>query len=197
VSDPHADSEWLAPEKDEELPALQLTPNSLFRPSRAIVATTTLVIVFGVVASLAVIGISRLEQREPTPVVQREASPSVNQLDSSPVERVDPPKPLDSLMLDATRSYLTSTNANAQAPTDIERMRNCLTIEDGYKERLDCYDSIFTPDPKPKPPVAKLPADCRFLKEQDERLACFNGFVAPPKTPKAPRKATPKGQPSK
>ena len=194
MSDPHADSEWLAPEKDEELPALQLTPNSLFRPSRAIVATTTLVIVFGVVASLAVIGISRLEQREPTPVVQREASPSVSQPDSSPVEHADPPKPLDSLMLDSTRSYLAS---NAQAPTDIERSKLCLSIEDGYKERLDCYDGIFAPDPKPKPPVAKLVADCRFLKEEDERLACFNRFIAPPKTPKAPRKATPKGQSSK
>ena len=191
MSDPHADSEWLAPEKDEELPALQLTPNSLFRPSRAIVATTTLVIVFGVVASLAVIGISRLEQREPTPVVQREASPSVSQPDSSPVEHADPPKPLDSLMLDSTRSYLAS---NAQAPTDIERSKLCLSIEDGYKERLDCYDGIFAPDPKPKPPVAKLAADCRFLKEQDERLACFNRFLAPPKV--GP-KATPKTHPPK
>jgi hypothetical protein len=194
VSDPHADSEWLAPEKDEELPALQLTPNSLFRPSRAIVATTTLVIVFGVVASLAVIGISRLEQREPTPVVQREASPSVSQPDSSPVEHADPPKPLDSLMLDSTRSYLAS---NAQAPTDIERSKLCLSIEDGYKERLDCYDGIFAPDPKPKPPVAKLVADCRFLKEEDERLACFNRFLAPPKPPKVGPKATPKTNPPK
>ena len=192
MSDPHADSEWLAPEKDEELPALQLTPNSLFRPSRAIVATTTLVIVFGVVASLAVIGISRLEQREPTPVVQREASPSVSQPDSSPVEHADPPKPLDSLMLDSTRSYLAS---NAQAPTDIERSKLCLSIEDGYKERLDCYDGIFAPDPKPKPPVAKLVADCRFLKEEDERLACFNRFLAPPKPPKVGPKATPKTNP--
>ena len=170
MSDPSTDSEWLAPENNEDVPALPLAPNSRFRPSRAIVATITLVIVFGIVASLVVIGISRLEQREPKPVVQREASPSVNQSDSSPVERVDPPKPLDSLMLDATRSYLTSTNANAQAPTDIERMRNCLAIEDGYKERLDCYDSIFTPDPKPKPPVAKLPADCWRIVEMDIRL---------------------------
>jgi hypothetical protein len=156
-----------------------------------------LVIVFGIVALLIAIGISRLQQIEPTPAVQQNASTSLAQPDSSPATPVDPPKPLDSLMLDATRSYLTSTNANAQAPTDIERLQLCLTIEDGYKERLDCYDGVVTPDPKPKPPAAKLPADCRFLKEQDERLACFNGFVAPPKPPKAPRKATPKGQPSK
>jgi hypothetical protein len=194
VSDPRADSEWSPPENDEDVPALPRPANRLFRPSRAIVATITLVIVFGIVASLVVIGISRLEQSTPAPAVQKESPPSLNESDRSPVEHVDPPKPLDSLILDATRSYLAS---NAQAPTDIERSQLCLSIEDGYKERLDCYDGIFAPDPKPKPPAAKLAADCRFLKEQDERLACFNRFLAPPKTPKAPRKATPKGQPSK
>jgi hypothetical protein len=191
VSDPHADSEWPPPENDEDVPALPLSTHRLFRPSRAIVATITFVIVFGIATSLVVIGISRLEQREPTPIVQKEASPSLSQSDISPVAPVDPPKPLDSLMLDATRSYLAS---NAQAPTEIERSKLCLSIEDGYKERLDCYDGIFAPEPKPKPPVAKLPADCRFLKEQDERLACFNRFLAPPKV--GP-KATPKTHPPK
>jgi hypothetical protein len=190
VSDPHADSEWPPPENDEDVPALPLSTHRLFRPSRAIVATITFVIVFGIATSLVVIGISRLEQREPTPIVQKEASPSLSQSDISPVAPVDAPKPLDSLMLDATRSYLAS---NAQAPTEIERSKLCLSIEDGYKERLDCYDGIFAPEPKPKPPVAKLPADCRFLKEQDERLACFNRFLAPPKPPKA----TPKTYPPK
>ena len=88
-----------------------------------------------------------------------------------------------------------ATKANAQ--TEIDKLRGCLTIEDGSKERLDCYDGIFTPDPKPKKQVAKLVADCRFLKEQDERLACFNRFVAPAKPPKAAQKPTPKDQASK
>src|SRR6202000_2158896 len=127
VSDPRADSEWPSQEKDEDVPALPHPTNRLFRPSRAIVATITLVIVFGIAASLVVIGINRLEQREPTPVVQKEASPSLSQLDIPPVAPVDPPKSLDSLMLDATRSYLAS---NAQAPTDIERSKLCLSIED-------------------------------------------------------------------
>jgi hypothetical protein len=153
--------------------------------------------VFGITISLVLVGISKLEQIEPTTRVQKDVSTSLAQPDSSPATPVDPPKPLDSLMLEATRSYLTSNNANAQVPTDMERMRACLTIEDGYKERLDCYDSIFTPDPKPKPPVAKLPADCRFLKEQDARLACFNRFLAPPKPQKAGPKATPKTNPPK
>jgi hypothetical protein len=189
VNDPRADNAWPPLENDEHDPALPLPTNRLFRNPRAFVAPIMLVIVFGIVALLVAIGISRLEQPEPTPAVQKEAPPSLNQSDRAAGKHVDPPKPLNSLMLDATRSYLAS---NAQAPTDIERSKLCLSIEDGYKERLDCYDGIFAPDPKPKPPVAKLAADCRFLKEQDERLACFNRFLAPPKPPKVGPKATPK-----
>ena len=89
-----------------------------------------------------------------------------------------------------------ATNANAQ--TEIDKLRGCLTIEDGSKERLDCYDGIVRPDPKPKPPVAKVVADCKFLKEEDERLSCFNRFLVQPATaPKAARKVAPKAQPPK
>jgi hypothetical protein len=86
-----------------------------------------------------------------------------------------------------------ATNANAQ--TEIDKLRGCLTIEDGSKERLDCYVGIIPPDPKPKPPVAKRVADCKFLKEEDERLGCFNRLVQPAATPKATRKVAPKAQP--
>src|ERR1700693_2969386 len=91
-----------------------------------------------------------------------------------------------------------ANNANAQ--TEIDKLRGWLKIEDGSKERLDCYDGIVPPDPKPKPPVAKVVADCKFLKEEDERLGCFNRFLVPPARPAAPkaaRKAAPKAQPSK
>ena len=91
-----------------------------------------------------------------------------------------------------------ATKANAQ--TEIEKLRGCLTIEDASKERLDCYDGIVPPDPKPKPSVAKVVADCKFLKEEDERLGCFNRFLvqpAQPAAPKAARKAAPKAPPSK
>jgi hypothetical protein len=88
-----------------------------------------------------------------------------------------------------------ATNANAQ--TEIDKLRGCLTIEDASKERLDCYDGVVPPDPKPKPPTAKVVADCKFLKEEDERLGCFNRFLAQPAPPKAARKAAPKAQPSK
>ncbi len=70
---------------------------------------------------------------------------------------------------------------HAAAPAKQEpaaaKLLACLDIDDATKERLDCYDAIFPPKPKPKAPAAKAVADCRFTKEQDERLTCFNGFA--------------------
>jgi hypothetical protein len=57
------------------------------------------------------------------------------------------------------------------------KLQACLEIDDATKERLNCYDAIFRPTPKPKAPAAKGVMDCRFIKEEDERLACFNGFA--------------------
>ncbi len=66
------------------------------------------------------------------------------------------------------------------------RLQACLDIDDGTKDRLNCYDAVIPPAPKPKPPKAKGVADCKFLKEEDERLACFNGFAESiPKLPKS------------
>jgi hypothetical protein len=53
----------------------------------------------------------------------------------------------------------------------------CLEIDDGTKGRLECDDAIFPPRPNPKAPAAKAVADCRFIKEEDERLTCYNGFA--------------------
>ena len=65
------------------------------------------------------------------------------------------------------------------------RLQACLDIDDGTKDRLNCYDGVILPAPKPKPAKAKGVADCRFFKEEDERLACFNGFAESiPKLPK-------------
>jgi len=66
-----------------------------------------------------------------------------------------------------------------------QKLQACQDIDDATKERLTCYDGIFPPQPKPKPPAAKGVNDCRFLKEEDERLTCFNGFAD--KIPKLPR----------
>ena len=64
------------------------------------------------------------------------------------------------------------------------RLQACLEIDDATKERLNCYDAVIAPAPKPKPPAAKGVMDCRHLKEEDERLTCFNGFVE--RLPKLP-----------
>jgi hypothetical protein len=66
------------------------------------------------------------------------------------------------------------------------RLQACIDLDDGTKDRLNCYDAIIPPTPKPKPAKAKGYADCRFFKEEDERLACFNGFAESiPKLPKS------------
>jgi hypothetical protein len=66
------------------------------------------------------------------------------------------------------------------------RLQACLDIEDATKGRLDCYDAVIAPKPNPKAPKAKAVADCRLIKEEDERLTCFNGFAESiPKLPKS------------
>lgn len=66
-----------------------------------------------------------------------------------------------------------------------QKLQACQDIDDATKERLTCYDGVFPPQPKPKPPAAKGVNDCRFLKEEDERLTCFNRFAD--KIPLLPR----------
>ena len=75
--------------------------------------------------------------------------------------------------------------APAKPQSVAQKLQACQDIDDATKERLTCYDAIFAPQPKPKPPAAKGVNDCRFLKEEDERLTCYNGFAD--KIPKLPR----------
>ena len=58
-----------------------------------------------------------------------------------------------------------------------EKLLACLEIDDETKDRLDCYDAIVPPKPKPKSSPANGVMDCRHVKEEDERLKCFNGFA--------------------
>ena len=74
--------------------------------------------------------------------------------------------------------------APAKPQSIAAKLQACLDIDDATKERLNCYDAIFKPAPKPKAPAAKGVMDCRFIKEEDERLTCFNGFAE--KIPKLP-----------
>ena len=66
-----------------------------------------------------------------------------------------------------------------------QKLQACQDIDDATKERLNCYDAIYAPQPKPKAPAAKAINDCRFVKEEDDRLTCYNGFAD--KIPKQPR----------
>jgi hypothetical protein len=66
-----------------------------------------------------------------------------------------------------------------------QKLQACQDIDDATKERLICYDTVFKPEPKAKPAVAKGVNECRFQKEEDERLTCYNGFAD--KIPKLPR----------
>ncbi len=75
--------------------------------------------------------------------------------------------------------------AKPKAPSIAAKLQACLEIDDATKERLNCYDAIFPPQPKPKAAAAKAVNDCRFAKEEDERLTCFNGFAE--KIPKLPQ----------
>ena len=75
--------------------------------------------------------------------------------------------------------------APAKPQSIAAKLQACLEIDDATKERLNCYDAIFPPTPKPKAPAAKGVMDCRFVKEEDERLTCFNGFAE--KIPKLPQ----------
>ncbi|HVD84528.1 MAG TPA: hypothetical protein VNC42_09890 [Bradyrhizobium sp.] len=75
--------------------------------------------------------------------------------------------------------------AKPKAPSIAAKLQACLEIDDATKERLNCYDAIFPPQPKPKAAKAKAVNDCRFNKEEDERLTCFNGFAE--KIPKLPQ----------
>ena len=66
-----------------------------------------------------------------------------------------------------------------------EKLAACLDIDDATKERLNCFDAVIAPKPpKRKASAAKAVADCRFIKEEDERLNCFNGFAE--RMPKPP-----------
>jgi hypothetical protein len=102
------------------------------------------------------------------------------------------PKPI----LIAILAALTwSATAHAQTAM-MTKMKDCLLIDDGYKERLDCYDAVIPPEPKANAPKAKTVAECRFLKEEDQRLSCYNSFVAktaptpPAKKPPAKKKTS-------
>ncbi|QPF82353.1 hypothetical protein IC762_21595 [Bradyrhizobium genosp. L] len=75
--------------------------------------------------------------------------------------------------------------ASGKPQSVAQKLQACGDVDDGTKDRLNCYDEIFKPQPKAKAPVAKGVNECRFLKEEDDRLNCYNGFAD--KIPRLPR----------
>jgi hypothetical protein len=110
---------------------------------------------------------------------------------SAPATTASPPptvggKPLVQVGTKKPAAAKKEVAGQKEAPKSIaQKLQTCGDIDDATKERLQCYDAIFAPQPKPKPPAAKGVNDCRFLKEEDERLTCYNGFAD--KIPKLPR----------
>ena len=83
-------------------------------------------------------------------------------------------------------AHRAAKEASMKPQSTAVRLQACLDIDDATKERLNCYDAVIAPAPKPKAPKAKAVGECRFTKEEDERLTCFNGFVeSMPKLPKS------------
>jgi hypothetical protein len=76
-------------------------------------------------------------------------------------------------------------DAPAKPLSPAQKLQACQDIDDATKERLDCYDAVYTPQTRAKVSPAKNVSDCRYVKEEDERLTCFNGFID--KLPKLPR----------
>ena len=89
------------------------------------------------------------------------------------------------VVVGSKKSAADKKEAPAKPQSIAQKLQACQDIDDATKERLTCYDAVFTPQPKPKAPAAKGVNDCRFQKEEDERLTCYNGFAD--KIPKLPR----------
>jgi Protein of unknown function (DUF736) len=96
-------------ENDEYAPDEYVLPpaaNRLLRPRRSYVASIIIFIVFGVVALLVAIGISRLGPIERRPILQSEAPPPPPQPERFSEQPVEPIEPFKSLVLDTAQSYL-------------------------------------------------------------------------------------------
>ena len=94
-------------------------------------------------------------------------------------------KPLVQVKPRGMAKHAAVKQAAAKPQSTAVRLQGCLDIDDGTKDRLNCYDAVIPPKPNPK---AKAPAksvtECNAFNDEEERLTCFNGFVE--KLPKLP-----------
>ena len=96
-------------------------------------------------------------------------------------------KPLVQVQPKGTATAAKSKGAPEKPKSMAQKLQACLEIDDGTKERLNCYDAVIAPKPKAKQTAKgtqKSVTECGGVKEEDERLTCFNGFVE--KLPKLP-----------
>lgn len=86
---------------------------------------------------------------------------------------------------DAAKSAKSAKAAPGKPKSMAARLQACLEVDDGTKDRLNCYDAVIPPKPNPKAKApAKAVTECNAFKDEEERLGCFNGFVE--KLPKLP-----------
>ena len=104
---------------------------------------------------------------------------------STPAAPAAPPTVGDKPLVQVKPKAAAGKKSEKPAQSVAQKLQACQDIDDATKERLNCYDAVFIPKPKPKAPAAKGVNDCRFLKEEDERLTCYNGFAD--KIPKLPQ----------
>src|SRR4051812_33800961 len=71
-----------------------------------------------------------------------------------PLGQVKPSKPKDTTARGVPKQAGKPQSAGV-------RLQGCLDIEDGGKDRLNCYDGVYPPKPNPKAAAAKGVADCR------------------------------------
>jgi hypothetical protein len=109
VSDPGGGTQQPPSENDEYASDEIVLPpaNGILRPRRSF-APILILMVFGITAVLAAIGISRLDDPNnlPAPSPHDERAPVAKQPDRFSEQSTEPPEPLRSLVLDAAQSYL-------------------------------------------------------------------------------------------
>jgi hypothetical protein len=94
-------------------------------------------------------------------------------------------QPADAAKDTAKGSAKSAKAAPGKPKSMAARLQACLDIDDGTKDRLNCYDAVIPPKPNPKAKgPAKAVTECNAFKDEEERLTCYNGFVE--KLPKLP-----------
>ena len=69
--------------------------------------------------------------------------------------------------------------ASAKNQSTAVKLQACLEIDDGTKERLNCYDEVIKPEPKEKAATAKRVIDCKFsVRVSIQRTRRFSSLAA-------------------